>query len=154
MCDWQCCRLSRSSMDSHPREPMLPCIHEGVPSQDSEALERTAVETLLSRCGWRGDLNNGGESVQFCHCTDAQWSQSSLLPFPHQFQQPEGTFSSAKLACSPAKGTVDCQPQDRVVLPASAFSLCSDSDHSCFCSELQRYIKFKQLSPHLPFAGV
>lgn len=150
----QSCRLSRSSMDSHHREPVLPCIHEGVASQDPETLQQTAVQTLLSRCGRKGITNNGGKSVRSRHCTDVPWHQLSLAPFSNQFQQPKGICSSAKGTHSPAQGTVDFQPQGRVAFLTSAFSSCSASDHSCFCSELQRYIQFKQLSPHVPIAGV
>ena len=67
---------------------MLPCIYEGVPSQDSETLQQSAVNTLISRCGQKAiPLPHNGAA--FSPLPDAQGLLACGL-FPIEKQEPKG----------------------------------------------------------------
>ncbi|KAL0041256.1 hypothetical protein WJX77_010498 [Trebouxia sp. C0004] len=73
-------RSSRVSADSH-REPMLPCILEGLPSQDSEATMACppALEELLSRSSQNCKLQHMTNCVKrVCSSPEVRGSLSSL----------------------------------------------------------------------------
>ena len=155
-------RLSRVSGDSHQREPILPCIYEGVPSQDPETLQQSAVDTLISRCGQKAVLlpHNG---AAFSPLPDAQGPVASAS-FPIERQQPKGKGTSCLGRCS-FKDNSAFQPNgDFPAQIKNASAFCSDSraphnsgsasalgsDRLCFCSDLQRYIQSHVLFPCVP----
>ena len=155
-------RLSRVSGDSHQREPILPCIYEGVPSQDPETLQQSAVDTLISRCGQKAvPLPHNGAA--FPSLPDAPEALASAS-FPIERQQPKGKGTFRLGRCS-FKDNCAFQPNgDFPSQFKNASAFCSDSqaphnsgsasalgsDRLCFCSDLQRYIQSHVLFPCVP----
>ena len=134
---------------------MLPCIYEGVPSQDSETLQQSAVDTLISRCRQRGIpfSDNGAASPRL---TDAKWPQTGLLacgPFPTDFLQLKSDLKgNSCLGEGSVKGNSSFQFRD-MSTGSGSVSASSASDRTCFCSDLQRYIQSHVFFPSLPSSG-
>lgn len=149
-----CARLSRVSGDSHQREPMLPCILEGVPSQDmAETLQQSAADTLISRCGLRGlaHPHNGAASSHVLRRTDAKWPQLGVQAAnpPPMGKGNSNPFLGGGL-CN--EGSV-LQSKGRDASTGSGSGSGSASERLCLCSGLQRYIQSHVFFPSLPAAG-
>lgn len=92
------CRLSRVSADSY-REPMLPCILEGLPSQDSEVTMACppALDELLGRSCQSCKLQHMTNSDSAAHLSAkvaAMWPQSLLIP-PFQLPLSDGSLEGS-----------------------------------------------------------
>ncbi|DBA98574.1 TPA: hypothetical protein ACH3X1_014377 [Trebouxia sp. C0004] len=112
-------RSSRVSADSH-REPMLPCILEGLPSQDSEATMACppALEELLSRSSQNCKLQhmtNCDSAAQLSAKVAAVWPQSLFIP-PLQFPLSDG---SSKGSATVPKGSSEHSKGSAAVLKGS-----------------------------------
>ena len=141
---------------------MLPCIPEGVPSQDTQTLEQSAVDTLLSRCEHRRIPKNGVTSTRSLDCSAVAWTpeiklppapESKLPPAPES--QQNCVFGSAKGACVYSQGpSAAFQPISRVPFQAPLGSSShTATEHSCFCSSLHRYLLSCEFPPRLSSAG-
>ncbi|KAA6420872.1 MAG: hypothetical protein FRX49_09261 [Trebouxia sp. A1-2] len=91
-------RLSRVSADSY-REPMLPCILEGLPSQDSEVTMACppALDELLGRSCQSCKLQHMTNSDSAAHLSAkvaAMWPQSLLIP-PFQLPLSDGSLEGS-----------------------------------------------------------
>lgn len=145
---------------------MLPCIYEGVPSQDLETLQQSAVDTLISRCGQKAiPLPHNGPAL--AQLPDAQ-GLLACSPFPIESQQPKGkgTFCLGKGSFR-AGSACQCMGKSATQFKdASAFCLTGRapisrsgslsvlaSERLCFCSDLQHYIQSHVLFPSLPASG-
>lgn len=110
------CRLSRVSGDSH-REPMLPCILEGLPSQDSEVTVPCppALDELLGRSSQSckpQHVTNGDSAAHVSAKVAAVWPQSLLIP---PFQLPLSAGSLKGIATVP-KGSPE-SPKGSAAVP-------------------------------------
>ncbi len=113
------CRLSRVSGDSH-REPMLPCILEGLPSQDSEVTMACplALDELLGRSSQSckpQHMTNGASAAHVSAKVAAVWPPSLLIP---PFQLPLSAGSLKGTAAVP-KGSPGSPKGSAAVLKGS-----------------------------------
>ena len=102
------CRLSRVSGDGH-REPMLPCILEGLPSRDSDVTMACppALDELLGRSSQTCKLqhmSNGDSAAHLSAKVAAVWPQSLLIP-PSQLPSSDSSATVPKGSPEPPKGS-------------------------------------------------
>ncbi len=165
-------RLSRVSADSH-REPMLPCILEGLPSQDSEVTMACppALDELLGRSSRSCKLQHGDSAAYVSAKVAAVWPQSLLKP-PFQLplsdgslkgsatvlrgspESPKGSPTSVIGSSSSVKGTAPngkppVSPKSKSASARSDVAICH-----CYCSDIQSFIRSQHFPPSQYIAGI
>ena len=138
---------------------MLPCIHEGVPSQESENLQQSAIDTLISRCGQKAvPLPHNGAA--FSPLPDAKGALANASsPIESQQLKGKGPFRLGTIKDNSAfqsnfpdqsKTASAFRFNSRAPIDGSGSVSASPSERLCFCSDLQHYIQSHVLFPSLP----
>ena len=165
------CRLSRVSGDGH-REPMLPCILEGLPSRDSDITMACppALDELLGRSSQTCKLqhmSNGDSAAHLSAKVAAVWPQSLLTP-PSQLPSSYGSATVPKGSPESSKGSPPSMigsfssvkgmaPHGKPPVSPKSKSALAHSDVAvghCFCSDIQSYIRSQHFPPSQYIAGI